>query len=403
MLSDRPLGAFLSGGVDSSAIVAAMSAAATSPPSTFTIGFSEKDLRHEIVPDDVGHARSVAEHFGTDHHEILLEPDVLDLLPRAIWHLEEPVADPAAISTLLICREAGKRMPVMLSGVGGDELFAGYPRHLAYKISRAFDQLPAPVRAGLERVAAPVGRPGAPGRLRGPRRNLWKYLRAAGLPKFERYLSFLTYYPEQELDDLLAPDVRAHLNGHDPRARHREHLERADGLDELATLLYLDSKTFLPNLNLTYTDKMSMAASVEVRVPLLDDELVDLSASIPSSMKLRGVRRKYVFKRSQEGALPSRVIWRPKAGFGAPLRAWLVDDLSPMIEDLLSEETLRRRGLVDPATVIRLRRENAAGLADWSMQIYTLLCLELWSRQWTDKPWTFDRLAAEAAAVPLVR
>jgi asparagine synthase (glutamine-hydrolysing) len=403
MLSDRPLGAFLSGGIDSSAIVAAMTAGAPQPPSTYTVGFAEQDLRHEIVPDDVVHARAVADRFGTDHEEIILEPDVLDLLPRAIWHLEEPVADPAAISTYLICREAGKRMPVMLSGVGGDELFAGYPRHLAYRISRLFDRVPGPMRNALETLAAPIGRPGAPGRLRGPRRNLWKYLRAAGLPELERYLSFLTYYPDQELRDLLSDDMAAEVAMHDPRAGHRRILERVVDADELAQILYLDTKTFLPNLNLTYTDKMSMAASVEVRVPLLDDEMVDLARRIPSDLKLTGTRRKYIFKRSQEGTLPSSVIWRAKAGFGAPVRSWLVDDLSPMIDDLLSASTIAERGLVDATVVAKMREQNEAGLADFSMQIYCLLCLELWSRQWTDQPWTFERLASESSAVPQPR
>ena len=402
LLSDRPVGSFLSGGIDSSAIVAAM-AAAGDPPHTYTVGFKPEDLREEIVPDDVVHSRRVASDLGTQHHEIMLEADVLELLPKAIWHLEEPVADPAAISTFLICREAGRTMPVMLSGVGGDEIFAGYPRHLAWRISRLFDSLPDPVTERLEELAGPIGRPGGPGRLRGPRRNLWKYMRASGMTPDERYMSFLTYYPDDQLRGLLAPEVAREVAGHDPRARHREHFADANGFEELSRLLYLDAKTFLPNLNLTYTDKMAMAASVEVRVPLLDDDLVAMSARIPASLKLRHGRRKHIFKSSQEGRLPRQIIHRPKAGFGAPIRSWLVKDLSPMIEDLLSESTIRQRGLVDPAVVTRLQSENASGLADYSLQVYALLCLELWCRQWTDVPWTYDRLARESSAVSLVR
>ena len=399
MVSDVPLGSFLSGGVDSSAIVAQM-AAGGDRVSTYTIGFDPKDLEHEIVPDDVRHARRVASLFATDHSETILSPDVLELLPKAVRHLEEPVGDPAAISTYLICREAGRRMPVMLSGMRADEVFAGYPRHLAYRISRLADRVPAPVMLGAERLVAPLARPGAPGRLRGPRRNLWKFMRAAGRPPFERYLSFSSYYADGELHDVLAAGLREELAGYDPAARHREYLERDMGGDELSRLLYLDAKTFLPCLNLTYTDKMAMAASVEVRVPLLDDGLVELAATIPSELKLKGWRRKYVFKRSQEERLPRDVVWRRKAGFGAPVRAWLVGDLAPMVDDLLSESTLRARGLVDPDAVARLRADNDAGRADNSLRLYALLSLELWCRTFADRTWSFDeaRLAADPAA-----
>lgn len=389
MVSDVPLGSFLSGGIDSSAIVAQM-ATAGGPVSTYTIGFGAEDLRHEIVPDDVGHARRVAHQFGTDHHERLLDPDVLSLLPKAVWHLEEPVGDPAAISTYLVCREAGHRMPVMLSGMGADEVFAGYPRHLAYRLSRLGDAVPTPVANGLAAALGSVARPGRPGRLRGPRRNLWKFMRAVGRPPLERYLSFSSYYTTTELHELLASGPSGELAGYDPLERHRGYLDAEHGGDELGRLLYLDAKTFLPCLNLTYTDKMAMAASVEVRVPLLDNEIVDLAATIPSNLKLRAWRRKYIFKRSQQGILPKEVIWRPKAGFGAPVRSWLTGELAPMVDDLLSERTLAARGLVDPPAVARLRADNESGRADNSLQLYALLSLELWCRTFLDRAWHFD-------------
>jgi asparagine synthase (glutamine-hydrolysing) len=391
MVSDVPLGSFLSGGVDSSAIVAAMRRTSTTVK-TYTVGFGADDLRHEIVPDDVRYARAVARQFSTDSREELLHPNVLELLPLAVWHLEEPVADPAALSTYLICRAARQSMPVMLSGMGGDEIFAGYPRYLAYHVSRALDRLPRPVHGAVEAAARPLATPGAPGRLRGPRRNLWKFMRAAGLPPLERYLSFSSYYDRQELKEVLAPDVSLELRDHDPLAAHRGYLETASDLDELAQLLYLDAKTFLPCLNLTYTDKMSMAASVEVRVPLLDDEIVALAAQIPSALKLKGWRRKYIFKRSQEGTLPRRIIYRRKAGFGAPVRSWLAGELAPLMDDLLSDRTLRARGLVEPAAVHRLRADNASGAADNSLRLYALISLELWCRTFLDRPWTFERL-----------
>jgi asparagine synthase (glutamine-hydrolysing) len=399
MVSDVPLGSFLSGGIDSSAIVAAM-ASKNAGVSTWSIGFSAEDLEHEIVPDDLRYAREIGSLFGTDYHERILEPDVLELLPKVIWHLEEPIADPAAISTYLICREARREMPVMLSGMGGDEVFAGYPRHLAWRIARALGALPAPLLRALEQATAPVAKPGRPGRLRGPRRNLWKFMRAAGFKPLDRYLSFSSYYSEQELGELLVPGLVD--AGYDPLALHRSYLLSDRGGDELSRLLYLDAKTFLPCLNLAYTDKMGMAASVEVRVPLLDDDLVDLAAKIPSSLKLHGWRRKYIFKRSQEGILPRKIVWRRKAGFGAPLRSWLVGDLAPLAEDLLSERAVRARGFVDPSVVARLRAENAAGMADNSLRLYALLSLELWCRTFLDRSWNFeaarDSIATEAAA-----
>jgi asparagine synthase (glutamine-hydrolysing) len=397
MVSDVPLGSFLSGGVDSSAIVASMAKTGKTVTS-FTIGFSEEDLRHEIVPDDLRYARRVAALYRTDYHERILKPNVLELLPKVVWHLEEPVADPAAISTYLICREARASMPVMLSGMGADEIFAGYPRYLAFAVSRALARVPGPLLRPLDRLVSNFARPGAPGRFRGPRRNLWKFMRGAGQPPLEHYFGYSTYYTAPELRQLLTPEVAELLGDYDPLAVHRSYVESATGGDELARLLRLDIKTFLPCLNLTYTDKMSMAASVEVRVPLLDDELVALAARIPSSLKLNGWRRKYIFKRSQEAALPRDIVWRRKAGFGAPIRSWLVGELDPLVEELLSESTLRRRGLVTPEVVARMRAANTQGRGDFSLQLYALLTLELWHRTFLDRDWHFENLADVPAA-----
>jgi asparagine synthase (glutamine-hydrolysing) len=400
MVSDVPLGSFLSGGVDSSAVVAAMSKTGK-PVTTYSLGFSAEDLREEIVPDDLQHARRVAALYGTDYHERILESNVLELLPTAVWHLEEPVGDPAAISTYLICREARPSMPVMLSGMGADEIFAGYPRYLAFAVSRALDRIPASVLNPIERLVSSVARPGT-GRLRGPRRNLWKFMRGAGQPPFEHYLAYSTYYTPAERHDLLLPEVRDSIRGYDPLASHRAYLDESDNTDELGRLLRLDVKTFLPCLNLAYTDKMGMAASVEVRVPLLDDELVALSAQIPSNQKLKGWRRKYIFKRSQERVLPKDIVWRRKAGFGAPIRSWLVGDLNPMVENLLAEETIRGRGLLNPDVVSRMRTANSQGLADMSVQLYALLTLELWHRTFIDRTWRFEEsVPASAAGVML--
>jgi asparagine synthase (glutamine-hydrolysing) len=221
-------------------------------------------------------------------------------------------------------------------------------------------------------------------------------LRASGLPRLDAYLSFSSYYAQQELSRLLGPAIVE--RDYDPFALHRSYLTRADGADELSRILYLDAKTFLPALNLTYTDKLAMAASVEVRVPLLDDDLVALAARIPSSFKLKGWRRKYIFKRSQEGVLPREVIWRRKAGFSAPLRAWLRGDLAPLLSELLSHESLERRGLVDPGYVSRLISENDSGRADNGFRLYALLSLELWCRTFLDRTWDFDSLVERSGS-----
>jgi asparagine synthase (glutamine-hydrolysing) len=212
----------------------------------------------------------------------------------------------------------------------------------------------------------------------------------------DRYLSFSSYYSESELRELLEPGVVD--PDYDPLAVHRSYLRSEQGGDELSRLLYLDAKTFLPCLNLSYTDKMGMAASVEVRVPLLDDELVALAARIPSELKLRRFRRKYIFKRSQEGILPREIIWRRKAGFGAPVRSWLIGDLAPLVDDLLSGPTIQSRGLVDPAVVERLRAENAAGEADNSLRLYALLSFELWCRTFLDRSWSFEAINGAASS-----
>jgi asparagine synthase (glutamine-hydrolysing) len=383
-ISDVPLGAFLSGGIDSSAIVAEL-ARGGERPSTYTVGFSAEDLTHDVVPDDIRYSRLLARQLDVDYHEQTLEPDVAELLPKLVWHMDEPVADPAALSSYLICRAARERLTVILSGMGGDEVFAGYPRHLAARLGQVADVLPRSARTGLRRLLEGRMGIGAPGRLRGPRRNLLKLIRGIDLSPHDRYLTYCSYYRPDELPGLLASDVRIELTGHDPFRRHRDYLARVTDEHWLNQILYLDMKTFLPCLNLTYTDKMSMAASTEVRVPLLDDELVALSGRIPASLKLRRTTRKYIFKRSMENRLPREVIWRPKAGFGAPIRSWLVGDLKPMVDDLLSPERVCARGLFDPRAVQRLVNDFSAAREDNALRIWALLTLELWQQQFMDR------------------
>jgi len=381
MISDVPLGAFLSGGLDSSTLVALMTDVADKKLTTYTFGFKQEDLRYDILEDDVKYARIVGSKFETDYQEHYLEPQVMELLPKLVYHLDEPVADPAIITSYLICRAARERLTVLLSGMGGDEVFAGYPRHAAVKIAEAYNIIPAFLSRPLVDAL-----PGAkPGRLTALFRNTKKLARSAALPERERYLGFGTYFTEDEKRELYSGRMREAASDFDPYREHRKYFDRVVAQDFVNQMLYVDLKTFLPCLNLTYTDKTSMAASTEVRVPLLDHELVELAARIPARLKLKGLSGKHILKRAAEAWLPSEIINRKKAGFSAPVRAWLVRDLREMVEDLLSESNINRRGYFEYSFVRRLIDENLSGREDNSLKVFQLLTLELWHRAFIDE------------------
>jgi len=284
LVADVPLGAFLSGGIDSSAVVAFMKSE-QARPSTYTVGFTPEDLSYEIVDDDVRYARMLADQLDIDYHEIILHPEVIEVLPKVVWHMDEPVADPAAISTYLICRAARERLTVMLNGQGGDEVFGGYPRHLAVKYAELYNYLPRGLRKHVvPGLLGPLHAAGA-GRRSTLIRNLKKFTRSSALPFHDRYLGYLTHFHADEKLDLYNDNLREALGHVDAYAVHRGYFERVRGRDPVAQMCYLDIKTFLPSLNLTYTDKMSMAHSVEVRVPFLDHELVETGLGIPDVLE----------------------------------------------------------------------------------------------------------------------
>ncbi len=381
MLADVPLGAFLSGGVDSSSIVALMSGLSELRPTTYTFGFRSEDLRYDIIEDDVKYARLVGERFATDYREAYLEPHVMELLPKLVYHMDEPVADPAIITSYLICRSARERLTVLLSGMGGDEVFAGYPRHAAVKIAEAYNLIP-PFLSRPVVDALPGARPG---RLNALFRNTKKLARSAALPERERYLGFGTYFTEDEKREIYSGDLASAVREVDAYTEHRRHFERVADEDFVNQMLYVDMKTFLPCMNLTYTDKTSMASSMEVRVPLLDHELVELASRIPAGLKLKGLTGKYVLKRAAEAWLPRDIVHRKKAGFSAPVRAWLARDLRELVEDLLSESNLRARGYFEYAPVRRLIDDNLSGREDNSLKVFQLLTFELWQRSFIDE------------------
>ncbi|MEO6050803.1 MAG: asparagine synthase C-terminal domain-containing protein, partial [Pyrinomonadaceae bacterium] len=385
MLADVPLGAFLSGGVDSSSIVALMNGHSDGRKvSTYTVGIEPEDLRYDIIPDDAVWARRVGKIFETDYHEIMLKPEVADLLPMLVRHLDEPIADPAVITSYLVSKAARATLTVLLSGVGGDEIFAGYPRHLAMKLAGAFDPVPQfirkPIFGGIESILPG----GLPGKFTAPLRNAKKFARSAGMDFEDRYLGFGTYFTANEKQILYSDEFKARSRDFDAYKHHRQYFDRVKDADPLNRLLYVDFKTFLPCLNLAYTDKTSMAANLEVRVPFLNVEMVELAAKMPVALKLKGLKRKYILKRAAEKLLPHDVVWRKKAGFGAPVRSWLRGPLKPLVEELLSEKRVRERGIFDPKRVRGIIDTNLSGRADLNLQVFQLLTLELWMQTFLD-------------------
>jgi asparagine synthase (glutamine-hydrolysing) len=378
MISDVPIGFFLSGGLDSSGLLAMARSQTKGSIQTFTVGFRSQDQNFERQPDDLEYAREVARYFGTHHHEIILEPKVIDLLPKVIWHLDEPIADPAAITSYLICEQARRYgVKVLLSGQGGDEVFCGYPWHLAVQIGRYYQHVPSALRTALEAMTFKL--PGARGgAFAGTLRRIRKFTASASLPFEPQLLGYLSYASDENRAGLFSTDDSdSFYNGKHSEA-HMRLLRDSAGWHYINQMLHLDMGTFLPSLNLAYTDKTSMAHGVEARVPYLDNEVVDFMAHVPPALKMRRLTRKHLLKLALGPMLPRRVIHRKKGGFGAPIRSWISRDLKPMIGDLLSPSQITKRGFFNPEYVQRLTRENASGRSDYSYLIYSLLSFELW-------------------------
>jgi asparagine synthase (glutamine-hydrolysing) len=387
MISDVPVGAFLSAGLDSSSIVAMMSRASRQTVRTYTITFPRKYRVGENALDDPAVPARLARRLGCDNQRIVVEPDVADLLPRISWHMDEPTADPAIIAAYLVCREARKQSTVLLSGVGGDELFAGYRKHFAHYWAEAYRHLPN----GAQRwIAGTLG--GLPSfrdtPVKGSLRLMKKMVRSASLSPVQRFVMNCTYLDAQQKFALYSPALGEVL-GSDPSLPHRACFAQVRNSDFLNQMLYLDTKIFMPSLNLTYNDKMSMASSVEVRVPFLDRDLAEFVAwNVPPKLKLNGFFRpttKYIFRKAMKDILPREVLAQPKAGFAAPVDYWLANDLREMTDDLLSESRIRKRGLFRPEAVHAFVDEHRHGKQDWSMQIWQFLTLELWMQAFLDR------------------
>jgi asparagine synthase (glutamine-hydrolysing) len=370
MMSDVPLGAFLSGGIDSSSIVALMAEASDRPVRTFSIGFDDRSY------DELAFARAVANRFETEHHEFVVRPDALSIVDRLVAHFDEPFGDSSAIPTWYVSEMARRHVTVVLSGDGGDELFAGYERYRPHPRVEAFDRLRLP---GKRRLAALAAR-SWPRRARG--RNFLRHV-ARGIDG--RYLDAIGFFRPDEKAELYAPLLSAALSAQDAEAAAMEGFaSEPASLDPVTRMTRFDFRTYLPEDVLTKVDRMSMAHSIETRVPLLDTAVVELAASLPASMKIGGGRQKHVLKRAVSDLLPAFILERPKHGFGVPIGTWFRGRLGDLFADTLLSTRARQRGLFREATLRRLVGEHLDGRRDHTLRLWLLVVLELWQRQYVD-------------------
>jgi asparagine synthase (glutamine-hydrolysing) len=381
MLADVPVGAFLSGGLDSGAVVA-MAREVSPDIECFTIDTGV--VRDAGVTDDLPYARQVAKHLGVKLHEIQVDSSRMAAdLERMVVQLDEPLADPAPLNVLYISQLARQHgVKVLLSGAGGDDLFTGYRRHRALMLERYWAWLPDAARQGLQKASSHLDHGGALGR------RVSRAFAHAGLPTNQRLASYFLWADSARVLSLFAPEHRAALAAEVMASPLDDYLRALPpGLPPLQRMLALEQRFFLVDHNLLYTDKMSMAAGVEVRVPFLDNDLVQLANALPPGLKQRGAEGKWVLKKAMEPYLPRNVIYRPKTGFGAPLRHWLRHELREWVGDILSADTLRRRGLFDPKAVAALIADDQAGRVDAAYTILGLVCIEIWCREFVDKGW----------------
>jgi asparagine synthase (glutamine-hydrolysing) len=381
MVSDVPLGAFLSGGIDSSSVVAFMARASDRPIKTYSIGFDGGNA--ERFYNELPYARRVAGLFGAEHHEILVRPDVVSLLPRLLWHMDEPIADTAFITTYLVSEFARQDVTVILSGVGGDELFGGYRRYLGDYYQSYFDRLPQWARRGLARIGEelPSDRHS---RTLNALRYAKSFLAASSLPFETRYGAYVEVFSDDAANELVRVNNGERWNAVEAAFR----LARSP--DALNRMLAVDAETQLPDDLLLLTDKMSMAVSLECRVPLLDHELVELAARIPQDIKIRGGRLKHAMKAALDGILPRDILERQKRGFGTPMGAWLKGELATVLRSMLSPSAVAARGLFRHGAIHELIAAHDANRVDGTDRLISLLNLEIWCRIYLDGRSTDD-------------
>lgn len=378
LVADVPVGAFLSGGLDSSAIV---NFAREQVPDIGCFTIETSGLADEGIPDDLPYAREVAKHLNVSLDVVQIDANKMaDDLERMIVQLDEPLADPAPLNVLYISQLAREQgIKVLLSGVGGDDIFSGYRRHVAVNYEHYWNWLPKSARQTLDKMTHRTDQ-------RVPFfRRLAKLFDGSGMDGDARLVNYFVWARESVLSDLYSAEFREQLGLSEATAPMLEYLQTfAKSGHPLERMLALEQRFFLTDHNLNYTDKMSMAAGVETRVPFLDPDLMSYAAKIPSNLKQYGRTSKWILKKAMEPYLPKEVIYRPKSGFGAPLRRWMRHELRPLLNDVLSPESLRKRGIFSSKAVQELLRKNDSGEVDGAYSLLPLLTIEIWCRAYLD-------------------
>jgi asparagine synthase (glutamine-hydrolysing) len=378
MLSDAPVGAFLSGGLDSTSIVAF---AKEIDPKIACFTIDTQDSCNEGMADDLPYARAAAKSLNVPLEVVRVDSDsLIKNLEKMVWLLEEPLGDPAPLNVLYISELAKENgMKVLLSGAGGDDIFSGYRRHQAIMVDKKLQILPKCLLSGLEKLTGKLDK-----RVTFFRR-LAKFFNGSSLVDDGRIVNYFKWIDQGQLSALYTEEFRREMSSDLAEQPMVDFLKLAHPYStDLDRMLALEQRFFIADHNLLYTDKMSMATGIEVRVPLLAKNLVEFAASIPDNMKQKGSEGKWIFKKTMEPYLPRNIIYRPKTGFGAPLRRWLKVELNDYVADLLSHRSLASRGLFDPERVRRLIASNNAGAIDVSYTIFSLMCVEIWCRQHLD-------------------
>jgi asparagine synthase (glutamine-hydrolysing) len=386
MVSDVPLGAFLSGGIDSSAVVGAMAEESSRPVKTFSIGFENEAF------DELQYARMIAERFETEHHEFVVKPDAVELIPKIVTHYGEPFADSSAIPSFYLAEMTRRHVTVALNGDGGDESFAGYTRYVSNLMARRLDRIPAPLRRAVAAVGerVPVHVNGSSTRSRARR-----LARSLALDPPARYARHMAFFDDLQREQLYTPEFKE-LMGEDlaPDVIAGPWYD-ATSEATIDTMLEVDVETYLPGDLLVKMDIATMAYSLEARSPLLDPEVMELAASLPADLKVRGMEKKVVLRDALRGWIPDEILDRPKMGFGVPIVDWFRTDLRDWSRDILLDPASINRGWFDPDFVRLLLDRHAQGVEDASYRIWALLVLEIWLREFIDQP---EPAAVELAA-----
>jgi asparagine synthase (glutamine-hydrolysing) len=376
LMSEVPLGAFLSGGIDSSAVVALMAQESSEKIKTFSIGFDEQDF------SELHHARRVAEHVGADHHEFIVRPDAMEVLPTLVEHYGEPFADSSAIPSYYVSKETRAYVTVALNGDGGDECFAGYQRYAAMSIAQKYRNLPGPLR---DSVISNVVRalPGFDAR-QNPLRKAKRFIAAASLPPVERYLRWVSAFDDAAKQDLYSDAFRHQTASFRTASILEPWFAKANGAGIVDASLLTDTMTYLPNDLLVKMDIAAMTVSLEARSPFLDHHLMEFAAGLPEKLKLRRLTTKYLLKRVLKKLVPSENLNRSKMGFGVPIGHWFRGAMQPFLRETLLSEKALARGLFRPEMVRQLVDTHVSAKADHSHRLWSLLMLELWYQRFID-------------------